>query len=117
MNKQNQIAGLFTALFVSIAVSACALMQSGAPSAAKAELASTGKVRVALINVANFVAQPATNPPTGMGVDLGKTIAARVGAPLELKLGSFRGSCRGYGGALRCFNEPLPARFRDCSCE
>jgi len=83
MNKQNQIAGFFTALFVSIALSACALMQSGAPSAAKAELASTGKVRVALINVANFVAQPAANPPTGMGVDLGKAIAARVGAPFE----------------------------------
>lgn len=83
MNKQNQIAGFFTALFVSIALSACALMQSGAPSAAKAELASTGKVRVALINVANFVAQPAGNPPTGMGVDLGKAIAARVGAPFE----------------------------------
>lgn len=83
MNKQNQIAGLVTALFVSIALSACAVIQSGAPSAAKAELASTGKVRVALINVANFVAQPATNPPTGMGVELGKTIAARVGAPFE----------------------------------
>ena len=83
MNKQHQVAGSFTALFVSIALSACAVMQSGAPPAAKAELVSAGKVRVALINVANFVAQPATSPPTGMGVDLGKEIAARVGAPFE----------------------------------
>ena len=47
---------------------------------------------MALINVANFfVAQPATNPPTGMGVDLGKTIAVRVGAPFEPALPSIRG--------------------------
>ena len=55
-----------------------------APSAtARAELAGTGKVRVALINVGNYINQPQTAPLTGVGVDIGKAIADRVGAPFE----------------------------------
>jgi len=72
---------------VAMAVSltfASAFAAPPAPSAeAKAQLVSGGKVRVALINVANFVAQPASKPPAGMGVDIGKMIAERAGAAFE----------------------------------
>ena len=70
------------AVLLSIALAGCAGM-SGPSGAAKAELASTGKVRVALINVANFVNQPVSAQPSGVGVDIGKALAARVGAPFE----------------------------------
>ncbi|MGH8674468.1 MAG: transporter substrate-binding domain-containing protein, partial [Burkholderiales bacterium] len=83
MKQQHRWSGGLAALFLSIGVAGCALSPSAPSAAARAELASTGSVRVALIDVANFVTQPAANPRTGMGVDIGKGIAARVGAPFQ----------------------------------
>ena len=68
---------------LTIATVACALLffadsaAAQAPSAAvREELAGTGKVRVALV-------QPAGGAPSGMGVDVGKDLAERVGVPFE----------------------------------
>ena len=68
---------------LTIAAVACAWFLFAESAAAQApsagvreELAGTGKVRVALI-------QPAGGAPSGMGVNVGKELADRVGAPFE----------------------------------
>lgn len=68
---------------LTIATIACALLFFADPAAAqkpsdavRAELAGTGKVRVAFI-------QPGGGAPSGMGVHVGKELADRVGVPFE----------------------------------
>jgi polar amino acid transport system substrate-binding protein len=75
-------AGPIAAVAFTLFLAGCAT--TPAPSAAaRAELAGTGKVRVALINVGNYITQPQATPPTGLGVDMGKSLADRVGVPFE----------------------------------
>src|SRR5512134_3616109 len=53
---------------------------------ARAELAPTGTLRVAL-NMSNFLltaTDPATGAPCGLAADLGRELGARLGVPVEL---------------------------------
>ncbi len=59
---------------------------SKASSAARSELAPTGKLRVGL-NMSNFLltrTDPATGEHGGVAVDLGRELARRLGVPVEL---------------------------------
>lgn len=72
-------------LLASVLVAACATVSSEAPPAAKAELAPTGTLRMALIAVnPHFVTQgTAGGEARGMGVEIGKRLAARIGVPFR----------------------------------
>ncbi len=75
-----------TLLLAGLALAACATMQTplSAPPAAKAELAPTGVLRAG-INLGNpVIAQkdPAGGDPHGVGPDLARELAKRLGVPI-----------------------------------
>jgi len=76
----------FTTLsFAALLLSSCA-MTPQAPSAARSELAPTGKLRVG-INVQNFLLvnkERAGGEYSGIAVDLGHELGRRLGVPVEL---------------------------------
>ena len=68
-----------------VLLASCATM-SEAPSAARSDLAPSGKLRAA-INFGNpilAVKDPATGEPRGVSVDLSRELARRLGVPVEL---------------------------------
>ena len=74
---------LIVASALGLVAAGCAHMSSPG-EAAKAQLAPTGKVRVALlVTNSNFVNQPPGAELTGVGVDVAKAIAAHAGLPFE----------------------------------
>ena len=70
---------------VGLFVGGCTGMQTGAGSDAKTAVAPTGKLRVAFLSGAAIYStkDPATGELKGVGVDLGKELARRVGVPFE----------------------------------
>src|SRR2546428_4374855 len=71
--------------FALLVLSSCA-MTPQAPSAARSELAPTGKLRVG-INYQNFLLvnkNPAGGEYSGIAVDLGRELGRRLGVPVEL---------------------------------
>ena len=76
MNRRHVLASIAAA-----ALAACATM-SAPPANVVAELAPTGKVRVGIIDNPNFVT-PGGGAASGVAIDLGRSLAARVGAPFE----------------------------------
>src|SRR6187402_1618789 len=78
------LASLAAALFA-FAFSAYAQSPPTPSAAAKAQLASTGKLRLGFtINNANYATQPPGDKPAGIGVDIGEALAAQLGVPLEI---------------------------------
>ena len=75
---------LATMSFAGLLLSSCA-MTPQAPSAARSELAPTGKLRVG-INVQNFllVNKRSDAEYSGIAVDLGRELGKRLGVPVEL---------------------------------
>src|SRR6267378_1027464 len=75
---------LATMSFAGLLLSSCA-MTPQAPSAARSELAPTGKLRVG-INVQNFllVNKRSDGEYSGIAVDLGRELSKRLGVPVEL---------------------------------
>ena len=72
-------------LLASLLVAACATVTSEAPPAAKAELAPTGSLRIALIAVNPLFVTQGTPPgeTRGMGVEIARRLAARIGVPMK----------------------------------
>jgi len=68
-----------------VLVAACAGLQGGPGPEVKQALAPSGKLRVALFtgSVAHVVKDPASGETRGVGHDLGKALAARLGVPFE----------------------------------
>lgn len=66
-------------------ITACGSMQSGPSPDVQRALAPSGKLRVALFtgSVAHVVKDPTSGDTRGVGHDLGKTLAARLGVPFE----------------------------------
>jgi len=66
-------------------ITACASMRSGPGPEVQRALAPSGKLRVALFtgSVAHVVKDPASGETRGVGHDLGKSLAARLGVPFE----------------------------------
>src|SRR3989441_13128605 len=76
---------LATMSLAALLLSSCA-MTPQAPSAARSELAPTGKLRVG-INVQNFLLvnkERASGEYSGIAVDLGRELGRRLGVPVEL---------------------------------
>ncbi len=76
---------LATMPFAALLLSSCA-MTPQVPSAARSELAPTGKLRVG-INVQNFLLvnkERAGGEYSGIAVDLGRELGKRLGVPVEL---------------------------------
>ncbi len=79
-----------TLLFVAAALTACASLQDqGSSTAARQQLAPTGKVRAAIsvgpsANTFRATLDPATNRPRGVAVDLAHALGRQLGAPVEL---------------------------------
>ena len=66
-------------------VAACASMRSGPGPEVRQSLAPSGKLRVGLLNgsAVHVVRDPASGEMKGVGHDLGKDLAARLGVPFE----------------------------------
>jgi polar amino acid transport system substrate-binding protein len=77
----------FVGFFLSAVLAACSTMPAGSDaSRAAAELAPSGKLRVA-INLGNpilAVRDPASEDPRGVSVDLARELGKRLGMPVEL---------------------------------
>src|SRR5205085_5541412 len=77
----------FCLALVFAAVAGCVSLSDGPTSAARNELAPTGKLRVGVASApartALFVVKDANGQPSGVTVDLGKELGRRLGVPVE----------------------------------
>ncbi len=87
MRKTTYLAGLLVAILPVFSLAACAAEPMvSEPASARAELAPTGKLRVALLmGSALFVQKdPASGEPRGgLAIEAGRALAARLGVPFE----------------------------------
>ena len=83
--KAMSIARLVVGGWCVVLVAACAGLQGGPAPEVKQALAPSGSLRVALFtgSVAHVVKDPASGETRGVGHDLGKALAARLGVPFE----------------------------------
>src|SRR6476659_6301 len=74
-----------SAVLVVLLIAGCAAMSSGASPEERRALAPTGKLRVALYlgAPASIVRGATTDESKGVGFDLGKELARRIGVPFE----------------------------------
>lgn len=77
----------FCSALILSAVAGCVSLSDGPTSAARNELAPTGKLRVGVmsapVRTALFVVKDANGQPSGVTVDLGKELARKLGVPVE----------------------------------
>lgn len=76
---------LVVAALSALLIAACASMQSAPAPEVRQSLAPSGKLRVALLNgnAVHVARDPASGDMKGVGHDLGKELAARLGVPFE----------------------------------
>lgn len=78
--------GIAAALALTMPVG-CAVSPSVSTDAARAELAPTGKVRLAVAaNNPNYLNLPTQEPYSGMAVDIGNALVKGLGVPLQIVL-------------------------------
>ncbi len=85
----------FSALITCATLAGCVLVSDGPTSAARKELAPTGKIRVGVASAparsALFVVKDANGEPSGVTVDLARELARRLGVPVEFFVASNTG--------------------------
>ena len=80
-----RIRNLLVSMLVGLFVAGCAGLQSGPSDEARSALAPTGKLRVGFMMAPIYgVKDPATGELRGLGMDIGKELAKRLGVPFDV---------------------------------